>query len=110
MASLARSVVAAQSRRIPRLATRSLSAVPRWTPASRLQVARYASTDALTSPEEQPTEPTPEVADTHTDWSKSYFGLSTEPFSPEIAQVLQEPLNPLDIEMKPGIFSALLAG
>ncbi|KAF8915148.1 mitochondrial genome maintenance MGM101-domain-containing protein [Mucidula mucida] len=100
MASLARSVFAAQSRCIPRLATRSLSAVPRWTPASRLQVARYASTDALTSPEDQPTEPTPEVADTHTDWSKSYFGLSTE--------LLQEPLNPLDIEMKPGTFPRCL--
>ncbi|KAF9509605.1 hypothetical protein BS47DRAFT_1301251 [Hydnum rufescens UP504] len=35
------------------------------------------------------------------DWSKSYFGLSAEPFSPEIAQVLCAPLEPEDIEMKP---------
>ncbi|KAI0960158.1 hypothetical protein AcW1_004756 [Taiwanofungus camphoratus] len=36
-----------------------------------------------------------------TDWSKSYFGLSTEPFPKEAAEVLLAPLDPLDIEMKP---------
>lgn len=36
------------------------------------------------------------------DWSKSYFGLSVEPFSKEVAEILQAPLDPLDIEIKPG--------
>jgi hypothetical protein len=36
------------------------------------------------------------------DWSKSYHGLSTQPFSKEIADLLQAPIDPLDIEMKPG--------
>ncbi len=36
------------------------------------------------------------------DWSKSFHGMSTEAFSKETAEILQAPLNPLDIEMKPG--------
>ena len=39
---------------------------------------------------------------TKTDWSRSYFGLSAEPFSKEISEVLQAPIDPLDIEIKPG--------
>jgi len=35
------------------------------------------------------------------DWSKSFHGLSTEPFSAEIAEALQAPVDPLDVEMKP---------
>lgn len=37
-----------------------------------------------------------------TDWSRSYFGLSAQPFSKETAEVLQQPLSPDDIEIKPG--------
>lgn len=37
-----------------------------------------------------------------TDWSRSYFGLSTQPFQKETAEILQQPLNPEDIEIKPG--------
>lgn len=37
-----------------------------------------------------------------TDWSKSYHGLSSEPFSAEISNILQAPLDPEDVEMKPG--------
>jgi hypothetical protein len=36
------------------------------------------------------------------DWSRSYHGLSTEAFSKEVAEVLLAPVDPLDIEMKPG--------
>ena len=36
------------------------------------------------------------------DWSRSYHGLSTQPFPPEVAEILQAAINPLDIEMKPG--------
>ncbi|KAL2187171.1 Mgm101p-domain-containing protein [Thermothelomyces heterothallicus CBS 203.75] len=35
------------------------------------------------------------------DWSSSFHGLSTTPFSPETAAVLMQPLDPLDIEIKP---------
>jgi Mitochondrial genome maintenance MGM101 len=37
-----------------------------------------------------------------TDWSRSYHGLSTQPFSLEVANVLQASIDPLDIEIKPG--------
>ena len=37
-----------------------------------------------------------------TDWSRSYHGLSTQPFAPEVADVLQASIEPLDIEVKPG--------
>ena len=36
------------------------------------------------------------------DWSRSYHGLSLEPFPKETANILQAPLNPEDIEIKPG--------
>ncbi|KAK4133683.1 Mgm101p-domain-containing protein [Trichocladium antarcticum] len=35
------------------------------------------------------------------DWSSSFHGLSTTPFSPETAAVLMKALDPLDIEIKP---------
>ncbi|KAK3401856.1 mitochondrial genome maintenance MGM101-domain-containing protein [Sordaria brevicollis] len=35
------------------------------------------------------------------DWSSSYHGLSTEAFSPEVAKILMQPLDPLDVEVKP---------
>lgn len=37
-----------------------------------------------------------------TDWSKSYHGLSSQAFSKDVADVLLAPLDPLDVEMKPG--------
>ncbi|KAG8956734.1 hypothetical protein FRC04_000212 [Tulasnella sp. 424] len=43
----------------------------------------------------------PQAAPAFNDWSKSFHGLSTEPFSPEIAEILQAPVDPMDIEMKP---------
>lgn len=36
------------------------------------------------------------------DWSRSFHGLSTEPFSKEAAEVLLAPIDPQDIEIKPG--------
>ncbi|KZS97805.1 mitochondrial genome maintenance MGM101 [Sistotremastrum niveocremeum HHB9708] len=35
------------------------------------------------------------------DWSKSYFGLSSEPFPKEVAKILLAPVDPLNIEIKP---------
>ncbi|KAI0722678.1 mitochondrial genome maintenance MGM101-domain-containing protein [Earliella scabrosa] len=37
----------------------------------------------------------------HPDWSKSYFGLSTQPFPKEAAEVLMQPVDPADVEIKP---------
>lgn len=38
---------------------------------------------------------------THIDWTRSFHGLSTEPFSKEAADVLQGPLSADDVEIKP---------
>lgn len=35
-------------------------------------------------------------------WSSSFFGLSTEKFPREVADILLEPINAEDIEIKPG--------
>ncbi|KAI0774553.1 mitochondrial genome maintenance MGM101 [Fomes fomentarius] len=35
------------------------------------------------------------------DWSKSYFGLSTQPFPKEAAEVLMQPVDAQDVEIKP---------
>ena len=43
-----------------------------------------------------------------TDWSKSYFGLSSQAFSKDIADILLAPIDPSDVEMKPGLFVVLL--
>ena len=40
-----------------------------------------------------------------TDWSRSYHGLSTQPFPLEVADILQAAIDPLDIEVKPGLSS-----
>ena len=37
-----------------------------------------------------------------TDWSRSYHGLSSQAFSKEIAEILLSPVDPMDIEIKPG--------
>ena len=38
-----------------------------------------------------------------TDWSRSFHGLSSEPFPKQIADILQGPLKPEDVEIKPGM-------
>ena len=60
---------------------------------------------SVSSSEAPPPTPTflPEsLNDGQTDWSKSYFGLSTQAFSKDIADILLAPIDPLDVEMKPG--------
>ena len=37
----------------------------------------------------------------HVDWTRSYHGLSVEPFSKEASEALMAPLDPEDIEIKP---------
>ena len=38
-----------------------------------------------------------------TDWSRSFHGLSSQPFDKDISDILLAPVDPLDIEIKPGI-------
>jgi len=40
---------------------------------------------------------------TGTDWSRSYHGLSANPFSKDITDILLAPIDPMDIEIKPGL-------
>lgn len=39
-------------------------------------------------------------------WSSSFFGLSTERFPKEIEDILLAPIDPEDIEIKPGIHTS----
>lgn len=42
-------------------------------------------------------------AEDKVDWSKSFHGLSVEPFKKEAADVLLAPLDPEEVEVKPGM-------
>ena len=63
-----------------------------------------AKMESAPAPSPPPSSPLPDIlsSDGTTDWSRSYFGLSTSPFAKEIADVLMAPLDPMDVEMKPG--------
>jgi hypothetical protein len=37
------------------------------------------------------------------DWTTSFYGLSQQPFSKEVAEALLKPLEPEDVELKPGM-------
>jgi Mitochondrial genome maintenance MGM101 len=39
---------------------------------------------------------------TQVDWSRSFHGLSTQPFSEEATKILTAPIDPNDVEIKPG--------
>lgn len=41
--------------------------------------------------------------DAPTDWSRSYYGLSQQPFAKEVADVLLAPVDAQDVEIKPGM-------
>ncbi|KAI0053724.1 mitochondrial genome maintenance MGM101 [Auriscalpium vulgare] len=58
-------------------------------------VPSSASLDASALFETNPSDGAP------TDWSRSYHGLSSQPFPKEAAEVLMAPIDPRDIEMKP---------
>jgi len=42
------------------------------------------------------------LEDSATDWSRSYHGLSQMPFDKGIAEILLAPVDPADVEIKPG--------
>ena len=41
------------------------------------------------------------------DWSKSFSGLSTQRVSNEIEAILMQPVDPIDVEVKPGLLIPL---
>lgn len=41
-------------------------------------------------------------------WSSSFYGLSTEKFPKEVSDILMDPINPDDVEIKPGKNNAFL--
>lgn len=112
-------LISTSTRGAPRLLPNiSVSAVT----ASRAALVRYNST-AASAPANGSKSETPAVtnngtnnggrpvdtplpdstaSDGTTDWSKSYAGLSAAPFPKEIADVLLAPIDPLDVEIKPG--------
>lgn len=63
-------------------------------PTSTPKEAAVSSIDGLL--------PDVQGSDGTTDWSRSYHGLSATPFAPEVAEVLLTPIDPKDVEMKPG--------
>jgi hypothetical protein len=64
-----------------------------------------------TEAEAVPSSPFPESATlsidgSATDWSRSYHGLSVTPFEKQVADILLAPIDPADVEMKPGKLTA----
>ncbi|KIW55941.1 mitochondrial genome maintenance protein mgm101 [Exophiala xenobiotica] len=66
--------------------------------------------NATSSPPSSETLPAPPTAQafavqdddpSNVDWTRSFHGLSAEPFSKEAAGILMEPLSPDDVEIKP---------
>ena len=96
------------TRTTPRLLVQTSSLLSKNAGRSLSQAFRYstATTPPSTLPTAQPkTEsvlPDVKGIDGATDWSRSYSGLSTKPFSAEISEVLQAPIDEMDVEMKPG--------
>lgn len=67
--------------------------------ASELKVA-----SEIPPPNVEPPAITGNNGEAPTDWSKSYHGLSEQAFSKDVAEILLAPIDPMDIEMKPGEF------
>ena len=96
------------TRTTPRFLAQTSSFIPKGVGRSLSQALRY--TTATTPPSTLPTAdsktefvlPDAKGRDGATDWSRSYSGLSTQPFSAEISEVLQAPIDEMDVEMKPG--------
>jgi hypothetical protein len=100
--------------------SRAASRSPRVLAGIPFALARYASSDTGTpqrappssSASTQPSSPYGSsvpigdesgfLAGDKNDWSRSYHGLSSQPFPKEVADILLAPVDPLDVEMKPG--------
>lgn len=74
------------------------------TPSASPSTASKTTTTAASAQTPPPPSPLPDVlgSDGTTDWSRSYSGLSAQPFPKEITDILLAPIDPMDVEMKPG--------
>lgn len=100
-----------RAQRICRLTRRHLSISPRLHQERSTSAAGKATTSLSPSDESQPLhsltdglqDPPPILNENEkqVDWTRSYHGLSSTPFTPEQAAILQEPLELDDIEIKP---------
>lgn len=100
-----------RAQRICRLTRRHLSISPRLHQERSTSTAGKATTSLSPSDESQPLhsltdglqDPPPILNENEkqVDWTRSYHGLSSTPFTPEQAAILQEPLELDDIEIKP---------
>jgi hypothetical protein len=77
---------------------------------TRAQSTAASSPFPIDSSQTQPPIQTPEISsvphsttsDAHIiDWTSSYHGLATKPFSKEVSDILTEPINVKDVEVKP---------
>ena len=83
------------------LRTASTAATAPSKPASAPAAPPIASTNPLESSYSD-LSTLSELDASGTDWTRSFAGLSSSPFSKEAANVLLAPLDPLDVEIKPG--------
>jgi hypothetical protein len=87
---------------------------PRPLSQTSVRAAQPAAPTAASPAKFTPPQPQPESTEStaqplklqeedpaHVDWTKSFHGLSTQPFAKEAADVLLAPLDPNDIEIKP---------
>ena len=101
-------IVPTQSRRSIFTQSSIRKAQPATTPASSTSSSPPAqpppkaaqSSSSTTSTADEPIK-LQEEDPTHVDWTKSFHGLSVQPFSKEAADVLLAPINPEDVEIKP---------
>ncbi|KAI8374748.1 mitochondrial genome maintenance MGM101-domain-containing protein [Radiomyces spectabilis] len=86
----------------PKIIKDEATSVKEELPLNNLEVDPAAALDAGTSyfPVSESFDNPIEGSEGH-NWSVSFHGLSTQPFSKDIADVLMQPVNPEDIEIKP---------
>ncbi|RVD85373.1 uncharacterized protein DFL_003697 [Arthrobotrys flagrans] len=87
------------SRCITTTPTKRQTPTPSLVPADQKVPATIRLTEIKDGPiASQEIDPGEELA---TDWSRSFSGLSQEPFAKEVADVLLQPLDPSEVEIKP---------
>src|SRR5579859_2872869 len=77
-----------------------------WRPISTTPFRRQSPEESAVIEEAETLNDAPDFLDetTQVDWSRSFHGLSEQPFSEEAAKVLMASLDVNDVEIKPGIY------
>ena len=89
----------------PALALRRPGIVFSRQPFSTSYISRQATEQAAQSDEIETLNDAPIILEddtTQVDWSRSFHGLSIQPFNDEAAQILTAPIDVTDVEIKPG--------